>query len=294
MNALSITQLSQFSGVKAHTIRIWEQRYNALVPERSEGNVRMYSGDQLRRLLNIVSLSELNYKISKLCSMSDQELQLLIKQSFQLDTAFEPNVYIPQLVKAGMAYDEIGFNKLLNIVIEKWGVVEAYQQVVYPLINKVGLLWSANMIPPAQEHFISNLVRRKLWSLSDAIALDDRNTKKWVLLLPEDEYHEIGLLMAQYLLRLKGITVIYLGSSVSVEVLNLALADVKPDAVFLFFVHNDMPESAQRYIDQVNLEHVKGNIFLSGHSKIHEQLCLNSRMFWLNNVSDLQELIKAN
>lgn len=287
MDALSITQLSQFSGVKAHTIRIWEQRYNALSPDRSEGNVRTYNGLQLRRLLNIVSLLEMNYKISSVATLSDDSLHELIQRAHNLQQDLEANSHISQLISHGMRYDELEFSRLLDKLIEESGVVEVYKQVVYPLINRVGLMWSANMLPPAQEHFISNLIRQKILSLTENLPKPKIGSKKWVLLLPEGEFHEMGLFIAHYVLKLKGYSVVYLGANVPLETLNVALREIKPDSIFLFFVHNDFPENAQKFIDEIKIEHITNHLFMSGNHKIFQNVKLSKRMKWVKDVQDL-------
>ncbi len=162
MDQFSISQLSQFSGIKPHTIRIWEQRYKALKPHRSEGNTRYYDGTQLRRLLNIVSLSTTGTKISRLCSMSDEELfQLREEYEGQAAKNNDYEYFINQLISGGMGYDEANFEKAFSHCLLRFGLQKSYVKVIYPMLNRIGLMWSTNNIPPSQEHYISNLVKTK-------------------------------------------------------------------------------------------------------------------------------------
>ena len=162
MNLFSISQLSQISGIKAHTIRMWEQRYNALKPNRSEGNTRYYDNLQLRRLLNIVSLMNSGYKVSELGVMSDKKLfTLLEQQQGKVESDDPEDFYISQLIAAGMSYDEQHFEKIFSHCLLRFGLKNAYTHVLYPLLSRIGLMWASNSIPPAQEQFISNIIRQK-------------------------------------------------------------------------------------------------------------------------------------
>ena len=163
MNQFSISQLQQFSGVKAHTIRIWEQRYNALSPSRSEGNTRFYDGNQLRRLLNIVSLLETDYKISELCAKSDDELYALINKQIEVKLGDENSeYYISQLIAAALNFDETHFEKIFSTLLLRKGLLETYETIIYPLLERVGQLWASNSIRTSNEHFLSNLIKKYL------------------------------------------------------------------------------------------------------------------------------------
>ena len=162
MNLFSISQLAQFSGIKPHTIRIWEQRYDALKPERSEGNTRYYDDKQLRRLLNIVSLMEQGHKVSQLCSMSDDTLFSMIHDSGRIDSNETAEYYINQLIAAGMSFDSGHFEHILSLSFSAYGIRDTYKTVIYPLMNRIGLLWASDILPTTSEHFISNIFHQKL------------------------------------------------------------------------------------------------------------------------------------
>src|SRR5690606_23340275 len=142
MDLFSISQLSQFSGIKAHTIRMWEQRYNALSPQRSEGNTRYYDNRQLMRLLNIVSLMDEGYKVSELCRLSDGELTQRLKEAETKHQLQNPEeYYVSQLIAAGMNYDEWHFEKTFSHCLLRMGMKQTYLKVLYPLISRMGLMW---------------------------------------------------------------------------------------------------------------------------------------------------------
>jgi hypothetical protein len=177
MNLFSISQLSQFSGIKPHTIRIWEQRYDAFKPERSEGNTRYYDDKQLRRLLNIVSLMEQGHKVSQLCSMSDETLFSMIHDSGRLDSNDTAEYYINQLIAAGMSFDSGHFEHILSLSFSAYGIRDTYKNVIYPLMTRIGLLWASDILPTTSEHFISNIFHQKLSAAIDSLPLAD-STKK--------------------------------------------------------------------------------------------------------------------
>lgn len=252
MNQFSISQLAQFSGIKAHTIRIWEQRYNALQPHRSEGNTRYYDGLQLRRLLNIVSLLKFNYKVSQLCKMTDEELSELQRQ-YHLraidDNDFE--YFINQLIAAGVNYDEQNFNKFFSHCLLRFGLKKTYVEVLYPVLERIGVMWSIDQMPPTQEHYITNLLQQKLYTAIDSLAPEKDNEEVWLLFLPENEFHEIGLLFANYLIRSRGKKVIYLGSNVPLPLLNTAVKETMVTRILTFLVHNDLPENVSSYLKEL-------------------------------------------
>lgn len=291
MDTLTIAQLAQFSGIKPHTIRIWEQRYGALSPKRTAGNTRTYDSLDLKRLLNIVSLIDSGYRISELGSMNDEGLNDLIKQQYHLEDNGNTLQFVPQLLSAGMAFDERSFQKSLSHCFSKFGTIRTYKDVIYPLINRVGLMWSADMLPPAQEHFMCNLIRQKLLVAIDALPLPPNTNKIWLLYLPEDEYHEIGLLFSHYVLKQKQQRVVYLGASVPLSTLALAIERIDPDFLLLFFVHYDFPENLNTYLKKTREIFKSGEIFASGNRKLVGQLSLDSQTQWLENVEDLERIV---
>ena len=161
---------------------MWEQRYNALQPDRSEGNTRYYNNGQLRRLLNIVSLMDSGYKISELGTMNDKKLFDLLEQEQQGENETNPEeFYISQLIAAGMSYDEQHFEKLFSHCLLRFGFKNAYTRVLYPMMSKIGLMWASNSMPPAQEHFITNIIRQKLFTAIDSLPPPATKAETWLL-----------------------------------------------------------------------------------------------------------------
>lgn len=292
MNLFSISDLSRFSGVKPHTIRVWEQRYHALKPQRSSGNTRYYDDLQLRRLLNIVSLLELDHKISEVASLNDDAIFNLLDKVQPLDpTDKHPaRFYTLQLIKAGMNYDEVSFEKIFYHLLLHMGLKQTYVQVIYPLLEQVGLLWSRNKLPPSQEHFLTNLLRQKLCTAIDGLPVPGKDATKWMLFLPENEFHETGLLLASYLLRQSGNQPLYLGANVPLEAVLKAVDEVKPQNLLTFLVHNDSKVKAGTYIKQLVGKCKAQQLFIAGDSaqikKIREK-----KVVWLTAADDLAQYL---
>jgi MerR family transcriptional regulator, light-induced transcriptional regulator len=294
MNLFSISQLQQYSGIKAHTIRIWEQRYNALNPTRSEGNTRYYDSTQLRRLLNIVSLMETGYKISQLCSMTDSELFDLLEQ-YQDDSTREnekTSYYIMQLIAAGMEMDDVRFGNIFSNCLKGFGVKKTYTDVIYPMLEKLGLMWAGNKLATCHEHFISNLLKQKFYALIDELPSATSSKNWWVLFLPEDEFHEIGLLFANLMLRINGQKVIYLGANTPFATLKQTVEEINPSALLLFLVHFDEPEQTQKYLNGLAAVFKNQEIFVSGNEKLISQLQPGENVRWLKTVNDLETKLK--
>lgn len=294
MNLFSISQLSQFSGIKPHTIRMWEQRYNALQPDRSEGNTRYYNNGQLRRLLNIVSLMDSGYKISELGTMNDKKLFDLLEQEQQGENETNPEeFYISQLIAAGMSYDEQHFEKLFSHCLLRFGFKNAYTRVLYPMMSKIGLMWASNSMPPAQEHFITNIIRQKLFTAIDSLPPPATKAETWLLFLPENEFHEIGLLFAHYVIRLTGRKSIYLGANLPLDSLNDSIKDIKPDKLLLFLVRNNLPEESQQFIDTLRSFSPIKIIYLVGSKQLIGSLKMG-KIQWLQSVDDLDKVVGSN
>lgn len=295
MNLFSISQLSQFSGIKPHTIRIWEQRYDALKPNRSEGNTRYYDGSQLRRLLNIVSLMETGMKVSQLCSMSDENLFSLVLSSHKSSSTESSEYFVSQLISAGMSYDETYFDSLFSHCLELYGMIETYKKIIYPIMDRIGLMWASDTMPTAHEHYISNIIRQKLSVAIDSSApVSDPSAESWLLFLPENEFHEIGLMYAHYMIRLSGRRVIYLGSNVPLESVYSAINDTKPQYLLMFLVHYDFPELIQKRLEELNASFSGKGIYLAGNQKLLSRISFPDKTRGLFSIDSFDHTLQSN
>lgn len=212
----SIRDLENISGIKAHTIRIWEKRYHLLVPERTETNIRYYSHKNLQKLLNIVLLKNNNFKISKIAKMTEEEI-VLNSRKLALESAINDEA-IASLKLSMFQFDRNLFNNTYNQLLHKKNFRAIFKEIFIPFLEHIGLLWQTETIIPAHEHFISNLIVQKIQINTEKLQTNSKPTGKvYVLFLPENEIHELGLLYLNYELILRGNFTIYLGQSLPLD-----------------------------------------------------------------------------
>lgn len=290
----SIKNLEEISNQKAHTIRIWEQRYGLLTPRRTDTNIRYYDDKQLKKLLNVCALMGEGMKISKISKLSDTQIndaiQKIITDSAEKEVQFE--TIINQAIIAVSAFDEMSFDKIFSNAILRFGLKDTYLKVIYPMLVRIGLMWSKDDIMPAQEHFFSNLIKQKLFSAIDATPLAANSNQTWVLFLPETESHEIGLLLANYILRSNGKKVIYLGQNVPYENLNKVVESCKPTHIYTFFVRNHPDENIDHLVNQLVKHHKGSKICISGKHSILEKVAQKYKVEWIKELSSLIEAVR--
>jgi DNA-binding transcriptional MerR regulator len=236
MSSYTIKDLEQISGIKAHTIRIWEQRYNFLQPQRTETNIRSYSADELKVILNVSLLNKYGFKISHIDKMSSEQMEEKIMALSQLDAQKER--VVNALIKEMVSLNMVAFERQLDLYIGQKGIEKAINEIIFPYLERVGILWVTNHINPAQEHLATNIVRQKIILGIERLTPLLTYTKRIVLFLPEGEYHELGLLYVHFLLKQKGIYVDYLGANVPMVDLKY-LTDFKK--VDYLYCHITMP-----------------------------------------------------
>jgi len=215
----SINDLENISGIKAHTIRIWEKRYNLLSPERTKTNIRYYSQKNLQKLLNIVLLNNNDYKISKIAEMNENTIILRARELVFVNAVNDKAINSFKL--SMFQFDEILFNNTYNTLLQKKIFREIFKEIFIPFLEHIGMLWQTDTISPAHEHFISNLIIQKIQINTGELEYTENNNDKiYVLFLPENEIHNIGLLYLNYELILRGYKTIYLGQSLPLDNLN--------------------------------------------------------------------------
>lgn len=212
MSSYTIKDLEKISGIKAHTIRIWEQRYHFLQPQRTETNIRSYSANELKVILNVSLLNKYGFKISHIDKMSSEQMEEKIMALSQLDAQKER--VVNALIKEMVSLNMVAFERQLDLYIGQKGIEKAINEIIFPYLERVGILWVTNHINPAQEHLATNIVRQKIILGIERLTPLLNYTKRIVLFLPEGEYHELGLLYVHFLLKQKGIYVDYLGTNV--------------------------------------------------------------------------------
>ncbi len=259
----SITDLSRLSGIKQHTIRIWEQRYGILQPERTDTKIRFYSDKELKQIINISMLNKRGLKISKIALLSDVELNDKVNDVEVSQYSHE--IVVDQLTKSMIDFDEIAFEKIINTSILKFGFQSVILDVIYPFLEKIGLLWLSGNINPAQEHFISNLIRQKIIVAIDGQSLQyTPDSKKVMMFLPQHELHEIAFLFYSYLLKLNHHHVIYLGANLPNADVQEVIKVYEPDIVFSVLTSSLHLKNTKQLFAQIAANNSSINILVGG------------------------------
>lgn len=291
----SIRDLERLSGVKAHTIRIWELRYGLLTPSRTKTNIRTYNDLQLKRLLKVSLLLGQGYKISKVSQLSAKELNELIHKIYSESTERSGDHSLELktngLMLAMIDYDEDKFHRIFTTCVIRRGFKAAIVQLIYPFLEKVGVLWSLGELNPAQEHFVSNIIRQKVIVAIDGLDTPKNPEKRHLLFLPEGEYHELGLLIAYYILKSSGTHVTYLGQNVPFEDLRQVVEITKPDVLQTFMVAPLSQAEGQDYLDRLALSFPGLPVYLSGPGKTFDALSLPPHFSYLNSIDALEEIM---
>jgi MerR family transcriptional regulator, light-induced transcriptional regulator len=271
MSTYSIKDLEQLSGIKAHTLRIWEQRYDILSPDRTDTNIRTYDDNDLKLVLNIALLKDHGYKISEISKMPPEELskEVLLISDKQLNYPDQ----IHALTISMLDLDEERFEKIVSTNTLQFGFENMMINIIYPFLSRIGTLWITGSIGPAQEHFISNLIRQKL-----IVAIDGQlpslrpGAKKYLLYLPEGEMHEISLLFANYIIRSRQNKVIYLGQSLPFAELGFANGIHKPDYIFTVITSVPGQNEIQRYVYKLAKEFPDSKVLMTGYQVVGQDI----------------------
>jgi len=276
MARYSIRELEKLSGIKAHTIRIWEKRYNVIQPKRTNTNIRYYSESDLKKLLNIAILNRQGWKISEIARLHTDDLTDKVMRFTYNSKDVESQ--IEKLVIAMVDLDEAKFDHILSNAIMHDGFEQTIIKLIFPFFEKIGLLWQTGSINPAQEHFISNLFRQKLMVAIDNLMIPDKkNASTFILFLPEEEFHELGLLFYNYLIKKAGQSVIYLGASVPFKDLTETHKMIQADYLFTSITTVLSGEKLKEYIQNLAENFPKQEIFITGMKvfEINEMLPTN-------------------
>ena len=255
----SIKDIENLSGVKAHTVRIWEKRYTLLEPKRTDTNIRYYSPSDLKKILNVSFLIGKGMKISKISKLNSEELRDTVV--LEISNSTTSNSYENSILFAMINFDKFQFETIYNKLTTEFSFREIFSDLFIPLLNKIGLLWQSNSITPAHEHFISNLIYQKLYvniekNNQNGILKKD---KVFVLFLPLNETHELGLLYLEYELSLKGYKTIYLGESVPLKSLE-TLNDLYQNIVYLsYFTVYPVIDEIEKYLEKFNSKYLQKN-----------------------------------
>lgn len=249
----SIEQLSSITGFSKLLIRTWENRYNLFIPKRTQTNIRFYDDESLVKALNVQILKEHGFKISRIASLDNKEIEDLVRNISINDEIYHLK-QLNKVIESGLTFDKALFHQVINDSLDKYDTLYVYKNILLPALNRIGYLWLTNDILPSQEHFLSELIKQKLYSRIDRENNDDVKDKEvWLLFLPEGEHHEIGLLVANLILSENNKSVIYLGQSVPLKSLDILNDYFTIDKILFFAVANssiNRLEDVVSYLDE--------------------------------------------
>lgn len=289
--SFTIKELEALSGIKAHTIRIWEQRYHFLKPSRTETNIRRYSNDELKTLLTVALLNKYGYKISKIDCMSHEERKKAVLQ-LTPEEAFNERL-VNKMIGYMIDMRNTDFEKLLNDHISEQGIEKTITEIIFYFLEKVGILWHTNHILPVQEHIVSNIVRQKILSAIDSLPLVHKQEPVFLLFLPENEHHEMGLLFVYYLLRKKKLPVIYLGSSVPLKDVQFLFETKTPDYLYLHLTALPKKNDLSKYLATLSQKFSQTKILLSGSAVRDHKKGLASNVIRFQSLQEVISYIKS-
>ncbi len=291
MNRFSIGDIESLTGIKSHTIRIWEQRYDLVTPKRTETNIRFYDDKDLCTFLNISTLNENGFKISEIAKMTETELgEKVASISDLLNTScFQVN----SMSAAMLSLNEKQFDQILNYNIKKLGIENTVLEVIFPFMRKIGVMWQTSKINSAHEHFVTHLIKQKLICAIDKLPTPNSEIgKRFLLFLPEGETHELGLLFANYLIKARGHQVLYLGQNLPCEDLYKVSSFYNPHFVLSVLtsvlIENDVNNLIKRIVDKLP----NWPLLLTGPLILQNEINPIEGLTIIQSVGDLTEMLE--
>lgn len=295
MGKYSIKELEQLSSIKAHTLRVWEQRYAIIHPKRTVTNIRYYDDADLRLILNISFLNKNGYKISNIARMSVEEIKEKVVGISDSNLEF-PN-QVNALVIAMVHLDEGRFEKIISTNTLQFGFEKTMLNIVFPFLARVGILWQTGSINPVHEHFITNLIRQKLVVAIDGqIPPQHPQTKKFILYLPEGELHELSLLFAEYIIKSRRNRVIFLGQSLPLADIELVGEVYNPDYLLTVITSYPTKEGVIGYIKELKNRCPATTILISGYQalQVKSELMELGDIIVFDQIDDILHFVDQN
>jgi MerR family transcriptional regulator, light-induced transcriptional regulator len=288
--SFTIKELEALSGIKAHTIRVWEHRYHFLKPLRTETNIRRYTTEELKTLLTVALLNKFGYKISRIDAMSREERRQAVLKLTDQD-AFDERL-VNKMIGYMIDMRNVEFEMLLNDYINQHGIEKTITGIIFYFLEKVGILWHTNDILSVQEHIISNIVRQKILSAIDGLPLVRKQEPFFLLFLPEGEHHEMGLLFVYYLLRKKKLPVVYLGSNVPLKDVQLSFESKAPDYLYLHLTSFPRSHDLPKYLSTLSHKFSRSKILLSGSAVRYYKKSLAPNMIRFESIEEVTSYLR--
>ena len=289
MNTFTIKDLENLSGIKAHTIRIWEQRYNFIKPERTDTNIRHYSNTELKKILNISLLNKYGFKISHIDKINEGEVQEKILAI--TNTEAQQERLVNDLIHSMIEMDMEKLEQILDNYIISRGIERTIIQLIFPFLEKIGILWVTNHISPAQEHLVTNILRQKVIVGIEGINTPLKTNKKVLLFLPEGEYHELGLLFVNFLFKSKGAQVIYLGANISLEDVAYVAKLKSPDYLYCHLTAAAANFNFDKFLNSISKMFIGLPLIMSGQLTQSYQKKIPPHIIFKKSFAEVKEFI---
>jgi len=291
MNKFTIKDIENLSGIKAHTIRIWEQRYSFLKPDRTDTNIRYYSNNDLRTILNISMLNRYGFKISNINKMSASDVVAKVAELNSTEAVRDR--IVNELIQLMIELDTAGFEKNIDKQISLNGIEKVVTKILFPFFERIGILWQTGHINPAQEHLITNITRQKVIVGIDQVRPVLKKQKSFMLFLPEREHHELGLLFVCYLLKKNGIEVCYLGTNVPLKDASFVSSVKNPDFIYLHLTTAVHGYTNEKYIKLLADCFPKKKIIISGFIAHSYKKAIPPNIQFIDSLTHLSSFINS-
>ena len=291
MHSFTIKDLENLSGIKAHTIRIWEQRYQFLKPSRSDTNIRHYSNEELKKLLNIALLNKYGFKISHIDKMG--EIEVKEKILTLTNTQAQQERILNELIQSMIDLDVDKLEDILDNHISVRGIERTITQIIFPFMERIGVLWLTNHINPAQEHLVTNIIRQKLLVGIEGVVTSLKINKTVLLFLPEGEFHELGMLFMYYLLKSRGVSVIYLGANVPINDVEYVVKIKKPTYVYTHLTSIGQKFNFDKFIASILKKLINSQVIISGQLTHTYEKKIPPQIYFKKSFSEVMEFVSG-
>ena len=290
MAEYKIKDLENLTGIKSHTIRIWEKRYRILSPDRTDTKIRTYSDSELTHLLTVSMLNRNGIKISKIAKLSQEDMNKLL---WDIKVNKEPEYSMDKLLLSLVSLDEQLFKQTLANLLETEGLEKTFTDHLIPFLDRIGIMWLIGSVNPAQEHFMSNLIRQKIISEIDKQEIPVSTEKSVLMYLPEHEWHEMSLLFYHFLLRSKGVPTFYLGQSLPYESLVECIEKLKPNYILSSWLTAVDEKLVVGYFKKLKSDYPNLDVFAGGPQIKANSTALKKYIIEVNDLASIMKHLEA-